>query len=271
MPELPEVETTRLGILPHTLGKTIHFADIRQNKLRWRISENFSAEIAQMTVLAVKRRAKYLIIELQTGIILIHLGMSGSLRFLTQYKPPEKHDHVDIVFTDGSLIRYHDPRRFGAILWFAGIAEHHPLLSKLGPEPLSTAFTGKYLYQALSNKKSAIKLAIMDNAIVVGVGNIYANESLFGARISPLRIANTLTEDECKRLVSQIKKTLKKAIEMGGSTLRDFVDSNGKPGYFQQTYAVYGRANLPCKKCKTPIEHQKLGQRATFFCPSCQK
>ena len=271
MPELPEIETTRLGISSHIQGKTIHSVCIRQHKLRWPIPEDFAATVCEQTIIQVVRRAKYLIVELQTGIILIHLGMSGSLRFLTRYAEPKKHDHVDIAFTDGSLIRYHDPRRFGAILWFAGIAEHHPLLSKLGCEPLSTDFNSKYFFLQLQKQSRAIKLALMDNANVVGVGNIYANESLFRARISPFRAANTLTKTECTRLVSVIKEVLSQAIAMGGSTLRDFVDSDGKAGYFQQTYTVYGRASHPCLVCGTLIEQQKLGQRASFYCPVCQK
>ncbi len=271
MPELPEIETTRLGISPHIQRKTIHHVCVRHPKLRWPIPEDFAETVRGQTVIEVSRRAKYLIVELQTGIILIHLGMSGSLRFLTRYIEPKKHDHVDLGFTDGSLIRFHDPRRFGAILWFAGIAEHHPLLSKLGCEPLSADFNSNHFFLRLQKQSRAIKLALMDNANVVGIGNIYANESLFRAGISPFRAANTLTKTECKRLVSVIKEVLAQAIEMGGSTLRDFVDSDGKAGYFQQTYTVYGRASQACLVCGTLIEQQKLGQRASFYCPRCQK
>ncbi len=271
MPELPEVEVTKLGISPHIINKTIGCVSIRHHQLRWPIPEDFSQCVTGQTILSVRRRAKYLLLQLNTGIILIHLGMSGSLRFLTRLSVPEKHDHVDIVFTDGSLLRFRDPRRFGAVLWFSGIISQHPLLAKLGPEPLELEFTAQYLFDRLKNQKRAIKLAIMDNAVVVGVGNIYANEALFRVNILPDRAANQLSLVQCQNLVQQIKEILTQAIQMGGSTLRDFVDSEGNAGYFQQTYAVYGRQNQPCPECGTRIEMIKLGQRSSFFCPNCQK
>ncbi|WP_434777774.1 bifunctional DNA-formamidopyrimidine glycosylase/DNA-(apurinic or apyrimidinic site) lyase [Neisseria sp. Ec49-e6-T10] len=271
MPELPEVETTRLGILPHIHYKNVSHVTIRQGKLRWPVPEDLSQTLSDLTVLNITRRAKYLLLHFSTGVLLIHLGMSGSLRFLTSFSPPKKHDHIDIQFTDGSALRYHDPRRFGSILWFAGAPEHHPLLQKLGPEPLENHFNTDYLYNKLKTQSRSIKLAIMDNSVVVGVGNIYANESLFRSKILPTRVANKVTKKECALLVQTIKMVLQQAIALGGSTLRDFVDSNGQAGYFQQTYKVYGRKNQTCFDCGHLIEEIKLGQRASFFCPICQK
>ena len=275
MPELPEVETTLRGIAPHIDGKKIEKVIIRQFKLRWSIHPNLAQILAGRKILACNRRAKYLIITFETGILLIHLGMSGSLRIFTvddeRIATPDKHDHLDFVFDDGTVLRYHDPRKFGAVLWYEGIAEHHPLLEKLGPEPLSDDFDVNYLYQKLKTQKRAVKLALMDNAVVVGVGNIYANESLFKAGISPLRPANKLTKKECVLLVETVKAVLQRAIETGGSTLRDFVNSDGKSGYFQQEYTVYGRHNEPCVQCGGLIFKETLGQRGTFYCPNCQK
>ena len=271
MPELPEVEVTKQGICPHITNKTICNVTVRNSRFRWPIPDDFAQCVMGQTILSVRRRAKYLLLQLNRGIILIHLGMSGSLRFFTRMHIPEKHDHVDIVFSDGSLLRFRDPRRFGVVLWLTEDPEQHSLLAKLGPEPLEEIFTGEYLFERLKNQKRAIKLAIMDNAVVVGVGNIYANEALFRAGILPTRQANQLTLAQCKNLVEQIKIVLARAIQMGGSTLRDFVDSEGKAGYFQQTYAVYGRQKLPCPECGSMIEIIKLGQRSSFFCPSCQK
>ncbi len=272
MPELPEIETTKRGISPHISGKSIAHAIVRQPKLRWPIPEDLSEQLADQPVLAVERRAKYLLIQLPTGVLIIHLGMSGSLRIHAEADvPPQKHDHVDIVFQDGTLLRYKDPRRFGAILWFNGAAEHHPLLSKLGPEPLGDDFTGPYLYNKLQQQKRAIKLAIMDNHILVGVGNIYANEALFHSKIHPLTPANQISKAKCQKLATEIKTVLLRAIDKGGSTLRDFVGSDGQAGYFQQEYFVYGRAKHACRTCGHEIEQTKIGQRTSFYCPVCQK
>lgn len=275
MPELPEVETTLRGIRPHITAKTIAKVNIRQFKLRWPIHPDLADIVIGQKVQNCERRAKYLIIQLQTGILLIHLGMSGSLRILTgddaRIATPDKHDHLDIVFSDGMVLRYHDPRKFGAVLWFTGIAEHHPLLEKLGPEPLSETFNADYLFHKLQTMKRAIKLALMDNAVVVGVGNIYANESLFRSAISPYRPANQITRQECMQLVETIQAVLQRAIDTGGSTLRDFVNSDGKSGYFQQEYMVYGRHNQPCLQCGQLIQKDTLGQRGTFYCHYCQK
>ena len=275
MPELPEVETTLRGIAPHIDGKKIEKVIIRQSKLRWPIHPNLAQILAGRKILACNRRAKYLIITFETGILLIHLGMSGSLRIFTaddeRIATPDKHDHLDFVFDDGTVLRYHDPRKFGAVLWYEGIAEHHPLLEKLGPEPLSDDFDANYLYQKLKNQKRAVKLALMDNAVVVGVGNIYANESLFLCGLHPLKLAANLTRNQCERLVDTIKSVLAKAIEQGGTTLKDFLQPDGRPGYFAQELLVYGNKGKPCPKCGTKIESLIIGQRNSFYCPMCQK
>lgn len=270
MPELPEVETVKRSIHPYLVGKTFRGAVIRFPRLRWPIPPNLSDLLVDQTILSVTRRAKYLLIEVAHGTILIHLGMSGSLRILTHEKAPEKHDHVDLLLNDGICLRLKDPRRFGALLWQPGPAFLHPLLSTLGPEPLDEIFDADYFKKALTRKSIPIKIALMDNHIVVGVGNIYANEALFRAGILPQRAANTLSTAELTRLVKSIKITLAAAIEAGGSTLKDFVDSNGKAGYFQQHYFVYHRLNLPCRQCSALIETKKMGGRATFFCRTCQ-
>ena len=275
MPELPEVETTLRGISPHIQGKKVADVVLRQTKLRWQVNPQLAELLAGQEVLSCRRRAKYLIISFATGILLIHLGMSGSLRIFTdgdaRIDHPDKHDHVDIVFADGTVLRYHDPRKFGAILWYEGIAEHHPLIEKLGPEPLSDDFSADYLYQKLKTQKRAVKLALMDNSVVVGVGNIYANESLFKSGVSPHRPAEKVKKKECAVLVETVKAVLQRAIETGGSTLRDFVNSDGKSGYFQQEYTVYGRHNEPCVRCGGLVRKEVLGQRGTFYCPNCQK
>ena len=272
MPELPEVETTLRGITPHISHKTIRQVIVRQRKLRWQIVENLAEILHGQPIIQCSRRAKYLLLQLPTGVLFIHLGMSGSLRIFSPEEAGEagKHDHVDIVFHDGTLLRYHDPRRFGAILWYAGAADTHPLLQHLAPEPLENDFTPDYLYQALKNRKSPIKNLLMDNKIVVGVGNIYANESLFLAGISPHRQGNRISEHEAALLVHNIRKVLRAAIQQGGSTLRNFVNSDGKSGYFQQEYTVYGRQQQACVQCGGLIVKETLGQRGTFYCPHCQ-
>ncbi len=273
MPELPEVETVLRGVAPHIEGRSVAAVTVRQAKLRQPVPETLGATLAGETVLECSRRAKYLLIRFATGVLLIHLGMSGSLKILLPDAPhpePQKHDHLDIAFSDGTVLRYRDPRRFGLVLWFAGAAEHHPLLAELGPEPLTDEFDGSYLHRRLSSLKRPVKTALMDNAVVVGVGNIYANESLFAAGIRPDRAANSLSAEECATLAGCIKTVLARAIAAGGSTLRDFTDSSGHSGYFQQEYAVYGRTGQPCPRCGAPVEKTVLGQRGTFFCAGCQ-
>jgi len=284
MPELPEVETTRRGIAGHLEGKRIEGVVVRNASLRWPVPADLAASIVGKEVAAVTRRAKYLLIHLGDGHLLFHLGMSGSLRIVDSDMPATKHDHVDIAFSardtpaNGAdaaarqmLLRFRDPRRFGALLWQSGNGLVHPLLAKLGPEPLSADFNARQLHAAFAKRSLPVKVALMDSHIVVGVGNIYASESLFLAGILPLRAANRLSIADCEKLVGAVIITLQNAIKAGGSTLKDFVDSEGKPGYFQQQYAVYGRTELPCHQCGTLIRCTRLGQRSTFWCPYCQK
>lgn len=268
MPELPEVETSRRGIEPHLVGNILHYAIVRNSKLRWPVSEKIKTLLDE-PILSVKRRAKYLLIELNQGWIIVHLGMSGSVRILPEEQPEEKHDHIDLVFRDGKVLRYTDPRRFGAWLWCEDLATSS-VLAHLGPEPLSVQFNAQYLYQQSKNKKIAIKPWLMDNKLVVGVGNIYANEALFSSGIMPDRKANSLTEQECDVLVNAIKAVLTRSIEQGGTTLKDFLQSDGKPGYFAQELFVYGRKDKACLICGHTIESIKQGQRSTFFCRHCQ-
>ncbi len=270
MPELPEVETTRRGIQQQLTGERIRALVVRNPSLRWPIDPALGTILCGQRILAVGRRAKYLLIECEQGTLIIHLGMSGSLRFVTPATALEKHDHVDLVLDGGQILRYRDPRRFGAVLWQYGLATLHPLLARLGPEPLADDFDGTTLFRATRKRNSAIKLVIMDNHVVVGVGNIYANEALFQAGIAPTRPAASLTETECATLAAEIKTVLTRAIAAGGSTLRDFVDAIGKPGYFQQSYFVYGRSEQPCLRCGSPIRQIRQGQRSSFFCPHCQ-
>lgn len=268
MPELPEVETSRRGIEPYLVGHTIQYALVRNARLRWPVSEQILS-LSDRPVRSVQRRAKYLLIELDQGWIIVHLGMSGSLRMLAEETPAGKHDHVDLVMSNGMILRYTDPRRFGAWLWCEDLATS-PVLAHLGPEPLSDAFNGSYLYEKSRKKRTLIKPWLMDNKLVVGVGNIYASESLFTARILPDRQAGSLNKTQAELLAETIKAVLQRSIEQGGTTLRDFLQSDGKPGYFAQQLQVYGRAGEPCRVCGMPIESAKHGQRSTFFCRNCQ-
>ncbi|QLB41486.1 bifunctional DNA-formamidopyrimidine glycosylase/DNA-(apurinic or apyrimidinic site) lyase [Mannheimia pernigra] len=271
MPELPEVETSVRGIEPYLKGQIIKKIIVRQPKLRWLISPELS-QMENAKIDAIERRAKYLIIRTQKGDILIHLGMSGSLGILQAHQQKEisKHDHVDLVTQNGTILRYNDPRKFGCWLWIAK-AEDHQLLRKLGPEPLSDDFTPDYLFAKSRKKTTACKTFIMSNEVVVGVGNIYACESLFIAGIHPELAAQNLTKKQCERLVSTIKDVLTKAIIQGGTTLKDFIKPDGKPGYFAQVLQVYGRKNEACNDCGKPIQTKVIGQRNTYFCPKCQK
>lgn len=274
MPELPEVETTRLGLLP-VLNQQVAKVEVRNPRLRWPIPQDLPQTLQGKQLTALQRRAKYILATFvdadSTGTLLLHLGMSGRLCLLDRFYPPEKHDHVDIQFSDGRVVRLRDPRRFGAVLWIEGDATQHPLLASLGPEPLTEAFTGDYLYKQMRTRTAAIKTTIMDAHLVVGVGNIYASESLFRARINPQKAANTLTRKQCDALVQEIKITLQEALKAGGSSLRDFFGADGNPGYFQQSYFVYGRTDEPCRVCAKPIFTIRLGQRSTFYCKTCQK
>ncbi|MFB9998041.1 bifunctional DNA-formamidopyrimidine glycosylase/DNA-(apurinic or apyrimidinic site) lyase [Providencia rustigianii] len=269
MPELPEVETSRRGIEPHLVGNTIAYTIVRNSRLRWSVSEQIKS-LADEKVLSVQRRAKYLLIELNKGWIIVHLGMSGSVRILTEELPEEKHDHVDLILGDGKVLRYTDPRRFGAWLWCEDL-DTSSVLAHLGPEPLSDEFNPQYLFDLAKKRKVAVKPWLMDNKVVVGVGNIYANEALFASKISPEKMVNQLTLADITELVKQIKKVLQRSIEQGGTTLKDFLQSDGKPGYFAQELFVYGKKGEPCSMCGTHIESIKQGQRTTFYCPQCQK
>lgn len=272
MPELPEVEVTRQGLLPILQQGPITRVNIYQKQLRWPIPvQSLKLALEDSHILSIARRGKYLLFEVNSGFFLIHLGMSGHLKFLSQNKALEKHDHVEWLFQSGALLRFYDPRRFGAFLWLGQTPFMHPLLQHLGVEPLSKAFNAGYLYERCLRSKQAIKTYLMDQKIVVGVGNIYASESLFLSHIHPQKIANTLTLVECELLVINIKKVLKQAIKQGGTTLKDFSHTDGKPGYFSLKLKVYGRANQPCLICNTQIEQLRINQRNSFFCPTCQK
>jgi len=268
MPELPEVETTRRGIAPALLHRSCTGAVVRNPRLRDPVPDDLDATIRGLELGSVERRAKYLVLRFATGSLLIHLGMSGSLRIVPVTTAPDKHDHLDILFGDTAL-RLRDPRRFGLVLWQDGPAPH-PLLAGLGIEPLNDDFDGAWLHRAGRGRKTPSKLFLMDGHQVVGIGNIYASESLFRAGIDPTTPIGELGPKRCSRLVACIRETLQDALAAGGSTLRDFVGSNGAPGYFQQQYFVYGRDNEPCRKCSTPIRKRIMGQRASFYCPRCQ-
>lgn len=270
MPELPEVETTRLGLEPRLKRKVLRAVKVRDPRLRWPIPKNIDTQLAGKKLLSIKRRGKYLLFDFGTIVQIVHLGMSGSLRFVKADEPPAAHDHVDWFFSGGVILRLRDPRRFGAVLLSDDPASH-PLLVHLGPEPLTTAFDGEYLFEACRGRKASIKQLIMDSMVVVGVGNIYASESLFAAGIRPGRAAGGLTRKECDKLAAAIKRTLNNAIKAGGSSLRDYVATDGELGYFQLHTKVYDRAGLPCKVCGTPIKKRTGGQRSTYYCPVCQK
>lgn len=269
MPELPEVETTRRGLLP-LLNQTVSHVVIRNASLRWPIPLHLIETLKDQPLLELSRRGKYILARFDAGSVLLHLGMSGRISLLEKGEPAAKHDHFDIHFINGHVMRLRDPRRFGAVLWAGQEPDKHVLLSVLGPEPLAESFDAAWFYQQLRKKTAPIKNVIMDSHLVVGVGNIYASESLFRSGIHPGTAANKVSKARCERLVKEIKSTLNDALLAGGSSLRDFFGADGNPGYFQQEYFVYGRTNQPCKVCGTPIRTVRLGQRSTFFCQSCQ-
>ena len=269
MPELPEVEVTRRGIAPRIVAHTISAVVVREPRLRWRITDAVR-KLAGRVVRSVGRRGKYLLIDCGDGHLIVHLGMSGSLRFVAPDAQPGPHDHVDIVLGE-RVLRLRDPRRFGAILWTPGDASAHPLLARLGVEPLSREFSGARLHAITRAHRNAIKMLVMDAHHVVGVGNIYASESLSRARIHPATRASRLSLARCERLVQAIKATLNAAIRAGGSSLRDFAGAQGEHGCFQQRYRVYGRAGLPCRECGARIRRVVQGQRSTYYCPRCQR
>jgi formamidopyrimidine-DNA glycosylase len=271
MPELPEVETTRRGLAPHLEGRRIEGVVIRNRALRWPIPRGLAGILSGQCIGVLSRRAKYLLIHCERGTLIVHLGMSGSLRIVTGETPIQKHDHFDLQVEGGAVMRLTDPRRFGAVLWSTDEPAKHKLLANLGPEPLSDQFDGEKLYSATRGRKAAIKIAIMDAGIVVGVGNIYANEALFHARISPRVSAGKLSRERCARLARAIKDTLSAAISAGGSSLRDFVRADGSQGHFQHQTWVYDRAGEPCRICGARIRGLRQGQRASCYCPTCQR
>ncbi|MCW3147511.1 bifunctional DNA-formamidopyrimidine glycosylase/DNA-(apurinic or apyrimidinic site) lyase [Stutzerimonas stutzeri] len=270
MPELPEVETTRRGIEPHLVGQRVSRVIVRDRRLRWPIPEDLDVRLSGQRIEAVERRAKYLLIRFEVGTLIAHLGMSGSLRLVAGELPPAKHEHVDLLLESGQALRYTDPRRFGALLWSSDPL-NHALLASLGPEPLSEAFDGERLFQLSRGRSMAVKPFIMDNAVVVGVGNIYASEALFAAGIDPRRPAGSISRARYLKLAEEIKRILAMAIERGGTTLRDFVGGDGKPGYFQQELFVYGRGGEFCKQCGATLREVRLGQRASVYCGRCQR
>jgi formamidopyrimidine-DNA glycosylase len=271
MPELPEVETTRRGIAPALLGQRVLALIVRERRLRWPIAPRFEARVRGAIVRGVERRAKYILLHFDAGTAILHLGMSGSLRVLRTGTPALVHDHWDLVTDNGLLLRFHDPRRFGSLLWTSAAPERHPLLKHLAPEPLGDGFDADYLFRATRKRQVAIKLLIMNSHLVVGVGNIYASEALFRARMRPTRAAGRLNRAQAAALAQSIKEVLAEAITIGGTTLRDYVNADGIPGYFKQQLFVYERGGEPCRICKTPIRQIVQGQRATYYCAACQR
>lgn len=270
MPELPEVEITRRGLQPTLSGRKITSIVVRNPALRYPLPDNLGWILAGRTLRAIGRRGKYLLFEFEGGTLIVHLGMSGSLRLVPPAEPPDKHDHLDLVF-GAKALRLRDPRRFGAVLWESGDVSMHRLIAPLGIEPLSREFTGEWLFAATRGRKTAIKLLLMDSHTIIGIGNIYASESLFRARIDPRTPAGRLSRQRCERLAPAIRETLEAALAAGGSSLRDFIHSDGSSGWFQQHHSVYDRNGEPCRVCGVRVRAIRLGQRSTFFCPRCQQ
>ena len=271
MPELPEVETTRRGIAPHVTGRRVIKTVVYDRRLRWPVPADLEGRLLGATIDRIDRRSKYLLFRIGEGALLVHLGMTGTLRVWRDAPPRALHDHVDIELDDGTLIRYRDPRRFGAMLWIPSSPAAHPLLASLGPEPFDAAFDAAYLWRVTRNRRAAIKLVLMDNRIVTGVGNIYANEALFRAGLRPSTPAQRISKPRLARLVEAVRAVLHAAIAKGGSTLRDYVGSDGESGYFQLEYFVYGRAGAPCRVCGHTLRQSRLGQRSSFYCTRCQR
>ena len=271
MPELPEVETTRRGIEPHVVGRRIHRLVVHDRRLRWPVDAKLAELVGGSAIRRAGRRAKYLLLETDAGTLILHLGMSGSLRVLPVATPRIAHDHVDIELDSGVTLRFNDPRRFGSLLFTVGDPALHPLLEALAPEPLESGFDAAYLFENTRRRKVAIKQLIMNARIVVGVGNIYASEALFRGRIRPRRQARSLSRAECAKLARAIKATLAMAVKVGGTTLRDYVGADGNPGYFRQKLYVYERDGKPCRVCGKPVKHFTQGQRSTYWCSNCQK
>ncbi len=270
MPELPEVETTRRGIAPYCEGQVIAGVRVRNGNLRWPVPADLGQRLKGQTIRSVSRRAKYLLLNLDTGTVIVHLGMSGSLRVITDNSLPLRHDHVELALASGIRLRFNDPRRFGCWLW-SDTANTHPLIANLGPEPLAPEFNAALLYHRSRNRQVPVKSFIMDNHVVVGVGNIYANEALFKSGIHPKRKASRISLDRYHKLADAISETLSAAILMGGTTLRDFVNSDGKPGYFAQSLLAYGRGGEPCKECGASMKEIRMNNRSTVYCTHCQR
>ena len=270
MPELPEVETTRRGLLPHVVGRAIARVEVREPRLRWPVAKRLPRALVDARIGSLERRGKYLLFGTEAGTLLVHLGMSGSLRYLPSPLTPEAHDHIDVYLDDSGTLRFNDPRRFGSFMLTPSPGSH-PLLKDLGPEPLGDEFDADYLWQTSRNRRIAIKQHLMNGRVVVGVGNIYASEALFRAGIHPRRVAGRISRARFEPLVQAIRAVLRDAIEEGGTTLRNFVGGDGKPGYFRGALRVYERDGSPCVNCGTPIERRILGRRATYYCPRCQR
>jgi formamidopyrimidine-DNA glycosylase len=271
MPELPEVETTRRGLEPHVLGGRICDVVVRNASLRWPVPRDLRRRLKGQEITAIRRRGKYLLFDCPKGHLLVHLGMSGKLSYLPEASPPRLHDHVDVRFEGRGTMRYTDPRRFGAMLWLESPAEAHALLKGLGLEPLDPGFNGEALRERARGRSVSIKQFLMNGRIVTGVGNIYASEALFEAGVRPTRRTGSVSAERWERVARAVRSTLDRAIVAGGTTLRDFASADGRPGYFQQEFAVYGREGQPCLRCRTPIRMIRQGQRATYYCPRCQR
>jgi formamidopyrimidine-DNA glycosylase len=271
MPELPEVETTRRGIAPHLTGRRVESLKVRERRLRWPVSRTLARHLEGSTVTAVDRRAKYLLIRNEAGALLWHLGMSGSLRIVRSELPPQAHDHLDLCMEGGRALRFNDPRRFGFVLWAGANPDRHPRLAGLGPEPTGEEFNGEYMYAMSRGRRASMKAFVMDSRVVVGVGNIYASEALFLAGIHPSRPAGRVSPARMDALAAAVKKVLGAAIKAGGTTLRDFTNPDGRPGYFSHSLKIYGREGLPCYNCGNVIRRRVIAQRSTYFCINCQK
>jgi len=271
MPELPEVETTRRGLEPHLVGRRIRDVVVRNPNLRWPVPRALARELRGARVRGISRRGKYLLFDCRKGHLLVHLGMSGRLTIVPEASPPDKHDHVDVRFEGAKVMRLTDPRRFGAMLWLSDPPERHALLRELGLEPFDRAFTGDALHALARGRRLAVKNFLMNSRIVTGVGNIYASEALFRARVHPSTQAGRISQVRWKRIADAVRTTLERAVEKGGTTLRDFASAEGAPGYFLAECAVYGREGKPCTRCGTAIKSIRQGQRSTFYCPACQR
>lgn len=271
MPELPEVETTRRGLAPYVRGRRIAALEIYEPRLRWPVPRDLPQKVAGRRIVRVGRRAKYLLLGLESGTLLLHLGMSGNLRTVPARTPRQAHDHFDLVLDSGLAVRFNDPRRFGSLLYTHADPRTHPLLAQLGPEPLAAAFDAHYLWRITRGRRVAIKQLLVNSRLIAGVGNIYASEALFRARIRPQRQARTLSRAQAARLVRGVRAVLRQAIRSGGTTLRDYRGADGAPGYFRQRLYVYERRGKPCRRCRTPVRALTQGQRSSYYCPSCQK